>query len=180
MRAIGPGSVSSLLKIALDVVWWVLWVAVGALFLAAVLNLFLPDLLERLGGGPVMVRPRGSAADAAPVSGPLLSLGLVGFGVVAVGWTVVVGQLRKIFVSLTAGDPFHPDNVRRLRMAGLTLAGVEVATAVGRTAIFAVMFPEQGLRLPDLSGWFSVLVVFVLAEVFREGARLRREAELTI
>ena len=27
---------------------------------------------------------------------------------------------------------------------------------------------------------FSVLVVFVLAEVFRQGARLRREAELTI
>ena len=35
---------------------------------------------------------------------------------------------------------------------------------------------------PDfsLTSWFSVLVVFVLAEVFREGARLRREAELTI
>ena len=27
---------------------------------------------------------------------------------------------------------------------------------------------------------FSVMVVFVLAEVFREGARLRRESELTI
>ncbi len=32
----------------------------------------------------------------------------------------------------------------------------------------------------NLTAWFSVLVVFVLAEVFREGARLRREAELTI
>jgi hypothetical protein len=32
----------------------------------------------------------------------------------------------------------------------------------------------------SLSSWFSILVVFVLAEVFREGARLRREAELTI
>ncbi len=28
--------------------------------------------------------------------------------------------------------------------------------------------------------WFSVLVVFALAEVFRQGAPLRREAELTI
>jgi hypothetical protein len=33
---------------------------------------------------------------------------------------------------------------------------------------------------PELTPWFSVVVVFVLAEVFREGARLRREAELTI
>jgi hypothetical protein len=32
----------------------------------------------------------------------------------------------------------------------------------------------------NLTIWFAVLVVLVLAEVFREGARLRREAELTI
>ena len=32
----------------------------------------------------------------------------------------------------------------------------------------------------DVTAWFAVLIVFVLAEVFREGARLRREAELTI
>ena len=37
--------------------------------------------------------------------------------------------------------------------------------------------PAGGL---NLTTWFAVLVVFVLAEVFREGARLRREAELTI
>jgi len=32
----------------------------------------------------------------------------------------------------------------------------------------------------NLTAWFAVLVVFVLAEVFREGARLRRDAQLTI
>jgi hypothetical protein len=32
----------------------------------------------------------------------------------------------------------------------------------------------------NLTTWFAVLVIFVLAEVFREGARLRNEAELTI
>ncbi len=32
----------------------------------------------------------------------------------------------------------------------------------------------------NLTTWFAVLVILVLAEVFREGARLRREAELTI
>ena len=29
-------------------------------------------------------------------------------------------------------------------------------------------------------GWIAVLLVFVLARVFREGTRLRQEAELTI
>jgi hypothetical protein len=32
----------------------------------------------------------------------------------------------------------------------------------------------------NLTTWFAVLVIVVLAEVFREGARLRGEAELTI
>jgi len=32
----------------------------------------------------------------------------------------------------------------------------------------------------NLTTWFAVLVILVLAEVFREGARLRNEAELTI
>ena len=33
-----------------------------------------------------------------------------------------VRALRQIFSTLTAGDPFHPDNVQRLRLIGLTLA----------------------------------------------------------
>jgi hypothetical protein len=32
----------------------------------------------------------------------------------------------------------------------------------------------------DLSTWGSILILIVLAEVFREGARLKEEQELTI
>ena len=44
------------------------------------------------------------------------------------------------------------------------------------------MFPSLHATGPglNLSGWFATLIVFVLAEVFREGARLRAEAELTV
>ena len=80
-----------------------------------------------------------------------------------------------------AGDPFHPENVRRLRVIGLVLAGLEI----GRYVVYTVgvwALPGAEIKQPEFSptAWFSVLVVFVLAEVFREGARLRREAELTI
>ncbi len=47
----------------------------------------------------------------------------------------------------------------------------------------ALLAPERlGARLIGFnpSGWLAILVVFVLAEVFREGARLRGDAELTI
>jgi hypothetical protein len=97
------------------------------------------------------------------------------------GVLVIVGCLRRIFTTLTAGDPFHPDNVRRLRLIGAMLAALECGRYVVR-AVSAWLLP--GIDRVDANfsptAWFSVLVVFVLAEVFREGARLRREAELTI
>ena len=95
---------------------------------------------------------------------------------------VIVGRLRRIFSTLTAGDPFHPDNVRRLRTIGVVLAVLEIL----RYPIMLItvwlapqVMAQSGFAL-NLTTWFAVLVVFVLAEVFREGARLRREAELTI
>lgn len=171
MRAMGPGSVSSLLKIALDVVWWVLWLLLGACVLAALAANFMP--LENLTAETEL-------GETLPLTGPLVSLGLFAFALYLGGVLVVIDRLRKIFLALTAGDPFHPDNVRRLRFVGLMLAGLEaVNTAVRLWAVWLESGGER-LRIPDLFGWFSVLVVFVLAEVFREGARLRREAELTV
>jgi hypothetical protein len=93
---------------------------------------------------------------------------------------VIVERLRRVFATLTAGDPFHPDNVRRLRVVGLALAALLVANYVFYS-VNQWLFPDKNFFDSfSLSAWFPVLVVFVLAEVFREGARLRREAELTI
>ncbi len=176
MRALGPGSVSSFLKIILDVVFVALWIGVsvvGLLMLAALLFSFNPEWLADLsvtaGGEEVTNR------------GPVIAVGLMAAAIYMGGVLVIVAQLRRIFGTLTAGDPFHPDNVARLRMIGLILAGLEL----GRYAFWGLsswILPDSSAVEPSLSltAWFSVLVVFVLAEVFREGARLRREAELTI
>ena len=96
--------------------------------------------------------------------------------------TLIVSRLRRIFATLTAGDPFDPENVRRLRTIGLMLAALEVGrypVAVGAAMIAPAEMIRASMGL-NVTAWFAVLVVFVLAEVFREGARLRREAELTI
>jgi hypothetical protein len=176
MRALGPGSVSSFLKIILDVVFVALWIGVsvvGVLMLAALLLSFNPDLIEditRKTGGAQLI-----------YSAPVLVGGLLAAALYMAGVLVIVERLRRIFVTLTAGDPFHPDNVRRLRVIGLVLAGLELVR-YGVWICSAWLLPEENKVEPSfsLTAWFSVLVVFVLAEVFREGARLRREAELTI
>lgn len=172
MRALGPGSVSSFLKIILDVVYGALWVGVVAALLMALAGLLFslnPDLLQG-----ISFSGRGFAWPS--MTGVLLAASLYMTGVL-----IIVGRLRRIFETLTAGDPFHPDNVTRLRLVGAILAALEI----GRYVVWALgawLLPGVSKAEPNfsLTAWFSVLVVFVLAEVFREGARLRREAELTI
>jgi uncharacterized membrane protein (DUF373 family) len=176
MRALGPGSVSSFLKIILDVVFIALWVGVGGvalLLLAALLLSFNPDLIGSITmnvGGVELVK-----------RWPVVIGGLAAAALYLAGILVIVAHLRRIFATLMAGDPFHPDNVSRLRVIGLALGALELVRYMVWMA-GAWLLPGQNKVEPDfsLTAWFSVLVVFVLAEVFREGARLRREAELTI
>ena len=170
MRALGPGSVSSLLKVVLDVVFVALWAGLGVLLVLAFLALLIPDLelWSKLNeGGP---------------RGPVLAAGLFAYGLYVGMVLFIVERVRRIFATLTAGDPFHPANVARLRAIGFSLAALELINyATNLVASWA--FPDhiKSVRFPfNPTAWFAVLVVFVLAEVFREGARLRREAELTI
>lgn len=176
MRALGPGSVSSLLKTMLDVVYGLLLLVAGLLVIAA-----FAALLFKIDPATVKALSVDGVQAQNLVRGPVLAALLVVAGLNVGGVTVIVHRLRKIFSTLTAGDPFHPDNVVRLRLIGLMLAGLEITrhlTWIGG----AWLFPGLDKSGPSfgLSSWFSILVVFVLAEVFREGARLRREAELTI
>lgn len=174
MRALGPGSVSSFLKITLDAAYVVLWVLVVGLALIATFTLlldlnpdFIPGVREAISRTGV---PTGVASAGAQFAQT--------FSFAAV--LVIVRTLRQIFMTLTAGDPFHPDNINRLRLIGLMLAAIEI----GRYVVWALTARLAYVRRIEpsfsLTAWFAVLVVFVLAEVFREGARLRREAELTI
>ena len=182
MRAMGPGSVSSFLKIILDVVFAAIWIGIAVLaitLLAAVLLSFNPDLLDAI-RLKAQAAPGSELARVLDNRAQLISTWAAG-GLYLGGMLVIVGSLRKIFMTLTAGDPFHPDNVARLRLIGLTLAALELGRYAFKAVSAWIMTSAKGVEPSlNLTAWFSVLVVFVLAEVFREGARLRREAELTI
>jgi hypothetical protein len=176
IRALGPGSVSSILKAILDVFYVVLWVFAGVfafVILALLLISFDPTLL------PAVVLRHAVVMGHAPGIGAAALL--FGAEISLVGVMVIVQMLRRIFGTLTAGDPFHPDNVRRLRVIAAALALVELnGYAIG--AFDRLVLGGGHVRSFDLNltAWFAVLVIVVLAEVFREGARLRRDAELTI
>ena len=177
MRALGRGSVSSFLKVILDVflvVLWILLVVVALGVLAALLLSFRPDIIS----SHVDI-------DALNVQGPWLGPAAAAllfiFDLYIIGGIIVVSRLRAIFATLIAGDPFQPDNARRLRVIGGALAVLELGryalSSLARAILHGAIHIGGGI---SLTTWFAVLVIFVLAEVFREGARLRGEAELTI
>ncbi len=179
MRALGPGSVSSFLKVILDVVNLVLWIAAGFLTLAAIAVLLLSFEPEVFRGAAIIDRLHlqghwlGPAAAAVLIAGDLYFAGAI----------AIVGRLRRIFQTLIAGDPFHPDNVRRLRVIAGIMAVLEIGRYLAAAVVDAIFRGHAEMHWDggiSLTAWFAILVIVVLAEVFREGARLRGEAELTI
>ncbi len=173
MRFLGPRSISSLLKTALDVVYYGLYSLIAVVIVLAVCLVSVPNL-----AGSVMERMHISA-ELGPVSPALM---FVMFGISLAGYLVIMHWTRMIFRTLAEGDVFNPANTIRLRWIGFGLGALEIFGYAAR-AVASGMFhmhfePIYGLRA--VTTWFSVLVVFVLAEVFKEGARLRQESDLTI
>jgi len=180
MRALGPGSVSSFLKIILDVVYYALFIGLGGVGVAMLVGLLLsfnPEEIHKIAGE---MKINGATSDAASVI-PMIASALIYAALYLGALLAIVSRLRKVFATLTSGDPFHPENIRRLRLIGFVLAGMEIAR-YGLRAALSMFAPGVAGDVDgfNITTWFAVLVVFVLAEVFREGARLRREAELTI
>jgi hypothetical protein len=180
MRTLGPGSVASLLKTVLDLAYYGL--IIGEVILALV---FFAMFLAHPDGAMVNVNQlqglegKVRAMLARPWVMPVMALMI---NIATIGYILILKRLRQVFATLAIGDPFHPDNVVRLRYIGAILVGLELLGYLF-SAYFWVLDPtllRDEKPSISLSGWFSILVVFVLAEVFREGARLRREAELTI
>ena len=106
----------------------------------------------------------------------LLSIGLL--------YDFVV-RLAQVIDTVAKGDPFIMANAVRLtRMAWLAL-GVQAVSIV--TAVLAgwaeQSLPEGTMQFESdvsFTGIVLVLVLFILARVFREGARMREELEGTV
>ena len=81
-------------------------------------------------------------------------------------------------------DPFVEDNARRLNQIGWLLVAMQI---VGLTAgMIIAMFPQPvrdhvqtGFDLSPI-GILAVLLIFVLAQIFRRGAQMRAELEGTV
>ncbi len=121
-----------------------------------------------------------SEADAA-VTPKKISIACLGGALVAGAYVFVINILRKIVGTLLHGDPFVPANISRLRLMWIVLAVTEIARIIiTRMADMNLSGGEPASLDIRVGTWFLVFVIAALAEVFRHGAELRRNAELTI
>lgn len=100
---------------------------------------------------------------------------------------IFFGKMRALIESAGKGDPFIPENAQRLNaMAWLLLGAKGLAEIVGWLRIYlANLMDGQGVNkvdfsLYDLHSFLIVLVLFILARVFRHGAAMREDLEGTV
>lgn len=125
--------------------------------------------------------------EALPTAAALTCIGL--WLVAALAWLPVIGRFRGFMASVVADGPFVPQNVSRLGNLGTTLivAPLLSGAAISLMSLVAVTVdsPSEpallfvGLRLQ--LGWLLLgFVIVALAEIFRVGADLQTDHELTI
>lgn len=162
-----------------------------AVVIAAVALLALPALMGRaLADGHLIVRLGEAGQGLTPAMltpGFLAGVALV--LVIAAGMIAAAFQfvrlLRRIIDTVGLGDPFIPANAARLGQMAWLLVGIELATLpLNGLCVWLVhraQSPEVTIDVDlSLSNLFVALVLFILARVFREGARLRDEVEGTV
>lgn len=92
-------------------------------------------------------------------------------------------HLGRIIDSVGEGDPFAPVNAARLASMGwLTLEIEALSIPVGGLGQWLAQTIRDATSDfgPSLSGVLLALILFILARVFREGARMRDDLEGTV
>ncbi|TMC44766.1 MAG: DUF2975 domain-containing protein [Chloroflexi bacterium] len=111
----------------------------------------------------------------------LVLLGAVGLGSVLFNH-ILLTRLLGIIETVRLGDPFVAANAARLRVTAWAILGLEVlyfiaGTVAGRLVPNVDMERDWGL---SVSRWLAVLLLFVLAQVFEDGARMRDDLSGTV
>ena len=193
MKYFGNKSAASVLRTVLNLAWYLAIAAFSFMVLSQTYFLiFAPEpitgstMLEFQAPGLVF---RFTEGIVEPVSARLfvLQFALV-YPLLGIG-LLVLYQLRKLFATLVDKNPFNAENVRRIRIIGWAVISATILKAVLNTLVGAyfaqiIHLPGvellAGIRIEDFSGVLLGAIVLILAEVFRHGADLQEDRDLTV
>ena len=112
----------------------------------------------------------------------LRTIALLGLAVVPLNY-VVLKRLLAIVETVRAGDPFVAANARHLRVIAWSLLALQLLSIVIGAIGKAISTPAHPVNLDagfSINGWLAVLLTFLLARVFAEGALMRADLEGTV
>ena len=205
MNLLGRRSLSSFFKVLLDVAFYVACLAGALLVVLAVVasrtdtrkvSINLPVRFE-INPSAYQIRGAGGAAVDAhidqaggnltvlhpPLAAVILpAVGVLGALAVAL---VVIHRLRRIFRRLVEGRPFLAENARGLRFIGLAVVAGELAWAafqyLAQRAVTGTLSSAEisfhAVFAPRPPVVLAGLALLIVAEVFREGIRMRADLE---
>jgi hypothetical protein len=91
-------------------------------------------------------------------------------------------RLLAMVNTVRSGDPFVAVNARRLTAIAWCLLGIQLLDLLFGAVALSVTgndVPLSGWTF-NITGWIAVLLLFVLARVFEQGARMREDMEGTV
>jgi hypothetical protein len=96
---------------------------------------------------------------------------------------VVFKRLLAIVESVRAGDPFVVASASRLQAIAWALLALQLLSLVVGAIADAISTAAHPMHFDagfSTNGWLAVLLTFVLARVFAEGALMREDLERTV
>jgi Protein of unknown function (DUF2975) len=112
----------------------------------------------------------------------LRAIAVLGLAVIPLNYAVLK-RLLAIVETVRAGDPFVAANASRLRAIAWALLALQLLSLVIGAIGKAASTPAHPLHLDagfSINGWLAVLLTFLLARVFAEGALMREDLEGTV
>ena len=99
------------------------------------------------------------------------------------GAAIVHGILRRVLAivdTVDSGDPFVLENAKRLEAIAWSVVALEILRSVVAVVASTLMDWPGFVDGFSIASWFAVLLLFVLAGVFAQGARMREDLEGTV
>jgi hypothetical protein len=124
----------------------------------------------------------GSVAEHEGIVAGMRSIMVIGIVSVPIAFAVF-RQLLRLVKSARASEPFTVENAGRLKIIAWALLALEVLHICVVAIASAVSTKEVPLHINgdfSLTAWLAILLLFVLAQVFLEGARMHDDLEGTV
>lgn len=122
------------------------------------------------------------SSEAERVVAGMRAIAVVGIASVPL-YYVILKRLLAFVETVRAGDPFLGANASRLQAIAWALLGLQLLSLVVGVITNGISTPAHPVDIDagfSLGGWLAVLLTFVLARVFAQGAHMRDDLQGTV